>query len=97
MALRGSFEQASLVETVANVRPGVTVQEMGFPEEGGVDGSGEPDVIRVKAGPADLQIPGRLSRSAYKVNTVGRAHHSLAYQTCTQGSGVHILVAASIR
>ncbi|CBJ27711.1 hypothetical protein Esi_0083_0040 [Ectocarpus siliculosus] len=58
--------QASLVETVANVRPGVTVQEMGFPEEGGVDGSGEPEVIRMKAGPADLQIPGRLSRSAYK-------------------------------
>ncbi|CAM9107418.1 unnamed protein product [Ectocarpus sp. 8 AP-2014] len=69
--------QASLVETVANVRPGVTVQEMGFPEEGGVDGSGEPEVIRMKAGPADLQLPGRLSRSAYKALSRSRTAREL--------------------
>eukprot|EP00752_Nemacystus_decipiens_P018616 g16691.t1 len=62
--------QASLVETVTDVRPGVTVQEMGFPEEGkaAAEGSetGKLEVVRTKAGPAELQIPGRLSRSAYK-------------------------------
>lgn len=88
MLVRGAFriEQASLVETVTNVRPGVTVQEMGFPEQEGVDGSAEPEVVRMKAGPADLQIPGRLSRSAYKVimvvlGCVGKAHDSLVKQT----------------
>eukprot|EP00903_Cladosiphon_okamuranus_P018730 g17240.t1 len=59
--------QASLVETVTDVRPGVTVQELGFPGDGGeAEGSGQPEVVRTKAGPAELQIPGRLSRSAYK-------------------------------
>lgn len=62
--------QASLVETVTDVRPGVTVQEMGFPEDQeAVEGSAKPEVLRVKAGPAELQVPGRLSRSAYKVKT----------------------------
>ncbi|CAN0051419.1 unnamed protein product, partial [Ectocarpus fasciculatus] len=69
--------QASLVETVTNVRPGVTVQEMGVPEEEGVDGSGEPEVVRMKAGPADLQIPGRLSRSAYKALSRSRTAREL--------------------
>lgn len=72
------FVQASLVETVTDVRPGVTVQEMGFPGDGsgGISGTdAQPEreqqqvVLRVKAGPAELQVPGRLSRSAYKVHT----------------------------
>lgn len=47
------------------------MQEMGFPEEGeaAAEGSGRPEVVRMKAGPAELQIPGKLSRSAYKVET----------------------------
>ncbi|CAN0235065.1 unnamed protein product, partial [Pylaiella littoralis] len=52
--------QASLVETVTDVRPGVTVQEFA---EGLME---EPEILRMKAGPAELQVPGRLSRSAYK-------------------------------
>ncbi|CAM9509561.1 unnamed protein product [Scytosiphon promiscuus] len=72
-----SVQQASLIETVTDVRPGVVVQEMGFSSDGGGDASqtkgpggtgNEPQqvVLRVKAGPAELQVPGRLSRSAYK-------------------------------
>jgi len=64
------LEQASLVETVTDVRPGVTVQEMAFSEgkeEAEGSASQSPEIIRMKAGPAELQVPGRLSRSAYKV------------------------------
>ena len=66
-------EQASLVETVTDVRPGVTVQEMAFPEDRAAAAEGSatlsPEIVRMKAGPAELQVPGRLSRSAYKVMT----------------------------
>ncbi len=56
------------METVTDVRPGVTVQEMAFPEDKeAVEGSASPEIVRMKAGPAELQVPGRLSRSAYKV------------------------------
>lgn len=63
--------QASLVETVVDVRPGVTVQELAVPEDvcgsNAGEGVGMPEIVRMKAGPAEVQIPGRLSRSAYKV------------------------------
>lgn len=59
--------QASLVETVTDVRPGVTVQEFSVPEDGSTKTVDEPEIVRMKAGPAELQVPGRLSRSAYKV------------------------------
>lgn len=58
------------METVTDVRPGVIVQEMALPEERGTaegSTSTSPEIVRMKAGPAELQIPGRLSRSAYKV------------------------------
>lgn len=57
------------METVTDVRPGVTVQEFA---EGLME---EPEILRMKAGPAELQVPGRLSRSAYKVSAVYIIRH----------------------
>lgn len=66
-----SLQQASLVETAVDVRPGVILQEMGFPEGKGAEDGGAAEVVRSKAGPAELPVPGRLSRSAYKVRKLG--------------------------
>lgn len=53
-----------------DVRPGVTVQELGFPSdvEGADHTSREREaLLRSRSGPAATQVPGRLSRSAYRV------------------------------
>lgn len=64
------------------LRPGVTVQEFSFPKaqpEGGAAGGGDDrkgigegrpktaEVLKSRSGPAELQVPGKLSRSAYRV------------------------------
>lgn len=58
------------MEANIDLRPGVTVQEMGAPEDGGGgggEGCGKQEVVRSRSGPPELQVPGRLTRSAYKV------------------------------
>lgn len=50
-----------------NLRPGVIVQETTFPEDERGQADVTTGVVRSRSGPAELQVPGRLSRSAYKV------------------------------
>lgn len=53
-----------------DVRPGVTLQEMGFKDHcpGSDHGPTSPEVLRSRSGPAAAQVPGRLTRSAYRVS-----------------------------
>ncbi|CAN0445547.1 unnamed protein product [Ascophyllum nodosum] len=59
--------QSSLVDGEMNLRPGVTVHETRVLEEDGADDrEADPSLVRSRAGPSESQVPGRLSRSAYK-------------------------------
>ena len=64
--------QSSLVDGEMNLRPGMTVHETRVLEEDGADDrEADPSLVRSRAGPSESQVPGRLSRSTYKVNNCG--------------------------
>lgn len=62
-------KQASLVDAEFDIRPGVTVQESGLPDGAtlGQESRATAEVLRSKSGPVAMPVPGRLSRTAYKV------------------------------